>query len=247
MSFARKVSKALQSVKTPLGRRALRFGTAPSFEHRDLLQSLGPMATVVDVGANTGQFAMICLQTFPEARIHSFEPLQRPAEVFRKVLSVEPRVTLHQVALGATPTRTSMHVTARDDSSSLLKPGLQTEMFAGTNEVRTEEIEVVRLSDVLVEPDIKAPAILKIDVQGFEGEVLKGCESLLGRFDWIYCEVSFVELYKGQALASEILEWLRQRGFYLTGAETDAEMRRYGRSVQADLLFARTGTSTSNS
>lgn len=239
MSLGRKLSKALKSCRTPLGRRALKYRTSPSFEHRDLLLSLGPMNTVVDVGANTGQFAMISLLSYPNAHIHSFEPLKRPADTFRQVLAHEPRVTLRQFALGSTPSRASMHVTARDDSSSLLQPGLQTEIFAGTNEVRTEEIEVMRLTDVLSQDKIQKPALLKIDVQGFEAEVLKGCEAVLHLFDWIYCEVSFVELYNGQALAGEIVDWLNKRGFTLAGAETDQEMKRNGRSVQADLLFAR--------
>ena len=54
-------------------------------------------------------------------------------------------------------------------------------------------------------------------VEGVEREVLEGCERLLSLFDLIYVECSFVELYAGQALASEIFEWFLGREFSSMG------------------------------
>ena len=50
------------------------------------------------------------------------------------------------------------------------------------------------------------------DEQGFELTALQGCEELLDRFEWVYAECSFIELYEGQALADEVIAWLRERG-----------------------------------
>jgi hypothetical protein len=74
-------------------------------------------------------------------------------------------------------------------------------------------VRVLHLSDVISDHDIISPALLKIDVQGYEKQVLQGCEPPLQNFDWIFVELSFVELYKGQALAPSILAWLAERGF----------------------------------
>ena len=93
-----------------------------------------------------------------------------------------------------------------------------------------------RLEDVLRPDEIAAPALLKLDVQGYELEALRGCESLLGRFNQVYCECSFVSLYEGQALADEVIAWLRERSFRLVGVYNMAYDRR-GKGVQADLLF----------
>ena len=41
---------------------------------------------------------------------------------------------------------------------------------------------------------------------------LQGCEELLDRFDWVFVECSFIEPYEGQALADEVIAWLRERG-----------------------------------
>ena len=97
-----------------------------------------------------------------------------------------------------------------------------------------------RLEDVLPRADLAAPALLKLDVQGYELQALRGCETLLDAFAWVYCECSFVALYEGQALADEVIAWLRVRGLRLVGVNNMANDRD-GRAVQADFLFGRSG------
>ena len=58
-----------------------------------------------------------------------------------------------------------------------------------------------------------APALLKIDVQGFELEVLRASRPLLGAFEHVYVEASFEVLYAGQALAGDVAAFLRAHGF----------------------------------
>jgi hypothetical protein len=84
--------------------------------------------------------------------------------------------------------------------------------------------------------ELEAPALLKLDVQGYELQALRGCEALLEHFAYIYAECSFIELYTGQALADEVAGWLAERGFRQTGVGNLASDRE-GRSVQADFLF----------
>lgn len=78
--------------------------------------------------------------------------------------------------------------------------------------------------------------MLKLDVQGFELEALRGCESLLHCFPFVYAECSFMELYEGQALAHEVIAWLRERGFVLKGVYHMGYDGR-GQAVQGDFLF----------
>jgi hypothetical protein len=118
----------------------------------------------------------------------------------------------------------------------------QAKYFPGTREIGVETIRVARLSEELSSHEIKGPVLLKIDVQGFEGEVLKGCEDMLSHINWIYCEASFVELYQGQPLAHEIIIWLAERGFSLAGVEVGPGMAFEGRAVQADFLFSKMKT-----
>jgi len=194
---------------------------------------------VVDIGANRGQFSLAVREWAPLARVVAFEPLKDAAGRFHKIFRGDPQVILHQVAIGAAAGEATIHVSAADDSSSLLPIALaQQRLFPGTGEVSTEIVRVARLADFVSVTEIVAPAMLKLDVQGFELEALCGCENLLECFAYVYVECSFVELYTGQALAHEIIDWLRGRGFSLSGIYNmtyDSE----GNAVQGDFLFGK--------
>ena len=94
------------------------------------------------------------------------------------------------------------------------------------------------LNELLSHEDICSPAMLKLDVQGFELEALQGCESLLSEFEWVYCECSFVELYLGQKLVSDVIEWLSKKKFRIKGVFNPSYDNK-GSVIQADFLFQR--------
>lgn len=197
------------------------------------------LATVVDIGANRGQFALSARRWVPEAHIISFEPLPGPAAVFRKVFSCDKNVLLHEAAIGPGCEVRTMHVSQRDDSSSLFPiSSVQTTIFPGTEEQDSISVRVAPLKEFTSVEELKTPAMLKLDVQGFEYEALVGCESLLHCFDLVYCECSFMELYSGQKLAHEVIDWLSIRGFGLAGFY-NPHYDRLGKAVQADCLFRR--------
>ena len=216
----------------------LHLGVTASVEHTKALHDL-KSKTVVDIGANRGQFSLLARELFPEARIIAFEPLPGPAATFQRVFANDSRVRVHNIAIGPESTHTTIHVSARDDSSSLLPiTETQSRIFPGTQETGTTAVEVRRLDEVLKPDEITAPALLKLDVQGYELEALRGCEALLQNFAYVYAECSFMELYKGQALADEVIAWLRERGFALSGVYNMA-YDKSGKAVQADFLFQR--------
>ncbi len=206
-------------------------------EHRFVLSR--DLRTVVDIGANRGQFALAARHWAPRARLMSFEPLDAPAKRFRSVFNGDDQVVLHQSAIGPASLMQKMHVSAKDDSSSLLPiSSVQTTMFPGTGEIGTTEVRMAPLDEFVTAKELRSPCMLKLDVQGFEFDALRGCESLLDNFDWVYCECSFVEFYVGQNLAWEIIDWLSTRGFHLDGIFNPAYDLK-GLCVQADFLFSR--------
>jgi FkbM family methyltransferase len=193
----------------------------------------------VDIGANRGQFALVARRCFPQATIFSFEPLSKPVNRFRRVFAGDERTRLYEIAVSPRSGKATIHVSAHDDSSSLLPiTTLQDQLFPGTSEVGQETVRIGPLREFVRPQEIDPPALLKIDVQGYELETLKGCESLLDRFAHIYVECSFVELYAGQASASEVIDFLHERGFVLKGIY-NITYDRTGLSVQADFFFGR--------
>lgn len=214
----------------------LRHRVMACMEHRAALNR--SLATVVDIGANRGQFALAA-RAISKAKVISFEPLPGVADIFKKVFSVDPFVKLYVAAIGERTEKRLIHLSARDDSSSLLEIGdAQSGYFPGTHEVGTLEVAVGTLSDFLSKDDIVRPAMLKLDVQGFEMQTLSGCRSLIDNFDYIYCECSFIELYVEQALACEVIVYLYGIGFQLSGIYNPS-FDRVGNCIQADLLFTK--------
>ena len=131
----------------------------------------------------------------------------------------------------------SIHVSRQDDSSSLLPiTSLQNKLFPGTGEKEVRTIKVRPLDAVLDRKDIEKPAFLKLDVQGFERQALEGCKSLLPLFSYVYVECSFVELYSGQSLAHEIISYLDNCGFALSGIY-NLSYDKSGKAIQGDFLF----------
>ena len=236
MSLLRKATKIGFGLSSSRGRRALREGVATATEHLRILRAR-QWKTIVDVGANKGQFALAAHRVHPLAVIHSFEPLEGPASKFRGVLGDVPNVHLHRCAVGESSAKASMNVSARDDSSSLLPISKkQNQLFPGTEAVGLEEVEVKTLEGVLSASLIKPPALLKLDVQGYEHQALRGCEGVLSCFQGIYVECSLVELYAGQTLITEIIAWLHAKGFRLTDIG-DLTRGPDGSVVQGDFLF----------
>lgn len=230
--------KLLHAIRSPSGRRALRSGVAASIEHGSVL-GRARYKTIVDIGANVGQFALFAREQYPNAMIFSFEPLEDCWPIFDSIFAQDNRVQLFRCAIGPTDTEATINVTTENDSSSILKPAAtQVEIF-GTAVDTKKSIKLRRLASSLSGDRIESPALLKIDVQGFELAVLTGCEEMLGRFDTLYVETSYVELYEGQALAGDVIEFLRDRGFALAGVFNQHVDESRG-PLQADFLFRRT-------
>ncbi len=235
LTGARKLAKLLKDRSYC---SALWKGVAAGVEHEPFLRQIH-CNTVVDIGANRGQFALAVRRWLPHARIISFEPLPGPARVFRKVFAGQTDVELHEMAIGPSSGRHTIHVSGRDDSSSLLPmTDLLTTLYPGTQEVALEEIRVEALDRVISKADLVGPALLKMDVQGYELHCLEGCRELLPYFRHLYLECAFQELYAGQVLASQLIQWVCEHDFDLTGIYHLSHDRQ-GRAVDADLFFTK--------
>lgn len=229
-----RVRKLLLILQTPDYRRGLRFGVAAATEHhRTPLATT--YATVVDVGASHGQFALVARHRFPGARLICVEPQPAAARLIERVAG--SGVEVITAAAGAQEGEATLHVAAADDSSSLLPIGeRQVREFPGTHQVATLAVPLVALDRAVAAP--RGPILLKIDVQGGEMAVLLGAERLLDAVATVLVECSFAELYEGQPLAGDIVAFLRDRGFRLTGAFGQVTGRD-GAALQADLVFER--------
>jgi FkbM family methyltransferase len=217
----------------------IRNRCAPAIEHEQVVRSLSPNA-VIDVGANVGQFSSLVRSCHPTCPLYMFEPLPNALSRLRNVFEGDASSIVFPFALSSAEGTVAFHVSQRPDSSSLLPIGpLQVRENRGTGESRTIMVPTRRLDGVSEISGLPDQTLLKLDVQGAELEVVRGAGELLDHIKWIYCEVSFVELYEGQPRAAELIHALGRLGFELSvvGALSKG---RSGRVIQADVLFERT-------
>ena len=238
-SLGRRLRKLAAAIRSPDYRRALPHGVVAALEHEHVPFE-HQYRTVLDVGANRGQFALFAMHRFPDARVLCFEPVPAARKKLGEVLSLANHDSrVFEFAATATDGVATIRV-ARDDAiSSLLPPTpAQLEAFPASETVAELEVKTTRLDRAVTNLGLESPILLKVDVQGTELEVLRGSEALLEQIDTVLVEVSFVELFQGQAMADEVLEFLRSRSFRLTEFCSPIWDRRQ-RCLQADLLFDR--------
>lgn len=234
----RRVRKLVLVLRHPAYWRGLRHGVAAAVEHEGAALD-HRYRTVIDVGANRGQFLLLAARRFPEAALLAFEPLAGPRERLREVVPRRRPVRLFEVALSNSAGTATFHVSRADDSSSLLPIStVQVSTFPGTDEVGQVEVRTARLDEVLGPVDLASPVLLKIDAQGAELAVMEGATRLLPAVATVLVECSFAELYEGQPTADDVIRFLHGHGFRLHSVgsvTTDGG----GRPVQADLVFER--------
>lgn len=169
--------------------------------------------------------------------VHSFEPLAKHQEAFVLATSGIPDVTLHKVALGAEVKSQELNVTDFSDASSLLELTAEGKALGNLKTVAHERVEVTRLDEYVSANALPLPDLIKLDVQGYELEVLKGAAKCCQHAGAFIIEASFKELYKGQCLFHELVGFCAARGFFLTALAHGTAMGQ--RIIQGDLLFER--------
>jgi FkbM family methyltransferase len=161
---------------------------------------------IFDVGAFRGEFARLALTVWPSARVACFEPVQDESREILALKKQQPAIDLHATVVGATE-KPAVEMRVGHSSSTLLRD-------AHNHDYRVVEYPQTTIDAVVRKAyDGRAPDLLKLDVQGYELEVLKGAESTLGGVRMILTELSLLDIHQGVPLIDEMLGWLSQRGF----------------------------------
>lgn len=210
-----------------------------SGDNRAWLEHLG-CRTVIDAGASVGDFSALALRLFPDATVHAFEPLVECQATLNQRFSGNERVRVHAMALGAERATRPLLRSAYTPSSSLL-PMAEAHMrnFPFTREVTPEKVRVERLDDVLEPSAIREPLCIKLDVQGYEGEVIEGGRVTVARAAVLIVEMSLEPLYEPQPLFDAIYRTLHGLGFEYAGNLAQLLSPDDGRVLQVDAVFRR--------
>lgn len=194
--------------------------------------------SVIDVGANSGQFAKSVRSAIPDADIISFEPIPKEAERLKRDFAKDSHFKLFQYALGNENATVPFEVNEFSPTSSLLShTNLQKEYYPITGKTNKIEVEVKRLDEVIKSNELKPNILLKIDVQGFEDKVILGAEKLLPSVAIIYVECSFKKFYENQPLFNDIYQLLLKYNFEFRGIGDSLHSGQKNEPVQVDAIF----------
>jgi FkbM family methyltransferase len=197
---------------------------------------------VLDVGANTGQYARELRELGYAGRIVSFEPLREAHEALARAAAGDLHWTVApRMALGEHDGEADLNVSENLASSSVLTASgiaLAAEPLVRAN--RRERAPMARLDGAATRYLTHAQHMfLKIDVQGYEPQVLAGASGLLGRIEGIQLEMSLVPLYEGQALLWELNDRLERLGFSAHALMPGFSDPLTGRLLQLDGVYFR--------
>lgn len=239
---SRKCAFAARQIEDPALRDLVRRGL-PRGAHDSLgkkwLRDVG-FRTVLDVGANVGQFATAAHAILPEAAIYSFEPLPDCFSELQKQMAGAEKFRAFNVGIGAERGEIQFNRSSFAPSSSFRKMAtLHKETYPWTAGSEQVTVKVETLDDIAATLELPEPILLKIDVQGYEDQVLAGGRNTCNRVAAIIVEVSFEVLYEGQPLFDDIYRVITGMGFVFKGNLEQTSDKYSGCALYADAIFLR--------
>jgi FkbM family methyltransferase len=159
----------------------------------------------IDVGAYSGEWTTLCKDVFPATRVLMIEPQAGRLPDLARVAAAYEGVSLVQTLLGSEPMeRVAFY--EKETASSVL-PEVE------RNDEPSSYLPMVTLDALLEEQNYERPDLLKLDVQGYELEVLKGGERTLASAEAVLLEVNLIPIHEGAPLLHEVVAYMAERHF----------------------------------
>jgi FkbM family methyltransferase len=208
---------------------AHRYSFAPhmDFGLAELANRFSPK-TILDVGAFEGNWSRMVRKIWPASRIIMVEPNREKEALLRK-LCQELDATLHCELLGAENEKEVVfHLMESGSSIMVERSGVP----------RTTETRRLRTLESVL-GSVEAPALLKIDAQGYELRILEGAAALLPQIEAVLLEVAVIEINEGAPLLHDVVAFMKERGFVAYDI-LEIHRRPLDRALnQVDILFIR--------
>jgi FkbM family methyltransferase len=240
----RPLIRMLETLCKPVALRALISWPKFSFTSFRMVHELRRQGisarTVIDVGANVGQFAIAAAMLFPDALIYSFEPHPACFEHLVKNAARLPQIKPIRAALGQYQGIAQLRINSHSHSSSLmpLAPAHR-KAFPSAVEVQTVDVRQTTLDDAFSAIELEPPVLLKLDVQGCEAQAVRGGREMLKRVQWMVSEASLKPMYEGEVLFVGLVRLMEDEGFSFSRPVGFLNDPQTGEILQLDALFTR--------
>jgi len=197
---------------------------------------------IIDVGANSGQYCNFLRKDIKyKGLVISFEPDPDNFEIIHRKSRNDMLWITERYALGEEESELEFNIMEGSVFNSFLKPDeSSTDVFSSSNKIKKVIKVPVKRLDTLFKEYKKQHNIknifLKIDTQGFDLMVFKGCTSMIKDIKGIQTEVSFMPLYQGAPTFGESLEVFRESGFDVSGLYSLGESR-FPHAIEHDCIY----------
>jgi FkbM family methyltransferase len=192
---------------------------------------------ILDVGANRGDWTLMTKDVFPEASFLLIEPQVEMRKSLNDLCSEFEDISW--IEAGAGSKEGKLVQTIWDDlaGSSFLPDVDENQLQAG----KQREVDIITIDSLLVKYNLNIPDLVKLDIQGFELEALRGATSLFGNTELFIMEVSLFSFddMPGMPIFREVIEFMGERGYEIYDIPGYLRRPFDGALGQVDLAFAR--------
>lgn len=233
-----KILNLVRKILNPLHIDIVKYPSSDLRRRQKLLDHF-KINKILDVGANSGQYASLIRDTGFKGEIVSFEPVKHVFENLKKKSKKDAKWTVHNMGLGNRKEDLEINVSQNTFSSSILNmmpEHLNSEPEAIYLEKQCIKVDMLdNLYHELV--DSNDVVFLKLDVQGFEKNVLEGAREYLKKITGVQVEMSIIEMYEGELTYLQMIDYLKERGFKLYSLENGFFNKKTGQLLQVDGIF----------
>lgn len=208
-------------VKACFSRLGNQAPSVPPEQPNDLwswLRDTASICTLIDIGANNGDFAEFLANLFKADQTYVFEPLLIYREDLELKKSSIHNLNIFNVALSDIAGEETFFQNSYGPASSFLRVSDQSKTeFPQTAGEAATQVKVARLDDLLAEKALETDIFIKIDVQGFEDKVIQGGYHIFAKARYVLIEMSFLPMYLGQPLFNQVHAQLAELGYEFSG------------------------------
>ena len=234
-SFLLKIKRFFNST---FGIEIIKYPT-PELDRRIKLLKNYNIDTVLDVGANIGQYGSELRNIGFNGKIISFEPTSDAFKKLEKLAKNDKNWNVHNFSLGDFDGETEINIAKNSVSSSMLESLPQLTLSAPDAKfINKETITVKKIDSIFDELDLKNKNIyLKIDTQGYENMVINGAKNSLAQIIGIQIEMALIPTYEGAITFEEMIEKLKSFNFNTTSIESGYYDKNTGKLLEVDGVF----------
>lgn len=186
---------------------------------------------VLDIGAYQGEWMELCKDIWPNSTVLMIEGSPERTEKLRSITMGRHDVVAHCALLGASE-KTAVRFYEQDSASSALPESAKADQSFVTLPMKT-------LDEVTRGTTFQKPDFIKLDVQGYEIEVLKGGTSALNSAQAILLEVNLIPIYRDAPLLQDVVEFMAENDFRAYDIASLIRRPLDGALWQADMVFVR--------